>query len=58
MPDLPLPDHYEALQLSPRADRDTIERVFRHLAKRLHPDNPQTGDAESDSRRSSRPSRS
>jgi curved DNA-binding protein len=48
--DLPLPDHYEALQLSPRADRDTIERVFRHLAKRIHPDNPRTGDAERFSR--------
>jgi curved DNA-binding protein len=41
-----LPDHYEILQLSPSADRDTIDRVFRHLAKRFHPDNPETGDAE------------
>ena len=39
-------DHYEALQLSPRADVDTIGRVFRHLAKRFHPDNPDSGDAE------------
>lgn len=37
-------DHYEVLQLSPRADRDTIQRVFRHLAKRLHPDNAESGD--------------
>lgn len=40
------PDYYEALQVSPRADTHTIERVFRHLAKRFHPDNPETGDAE------------
>ena len=38
------PDFYEVLQVSPRADRETIERVFRHLAKRLHPDNRETGD--------------
>jgi hypothetical protein len=41
-----LPDHYETLQISPRADADTIDRVFRHLAKRLHPDNAESGDAE------------
>lgn len=39
-------DYYEVLQLSPNADSDTIERVFRILAKRLHPDNHETGDAE------------
>jgi curved DNA-binding protein CbpA len=38
-------DYYEVLQVSPRADGDTIERVFRHLALRLHPDNPDSGDA-------------
>jgi curved DNA-binding protein CbpA len=37
-------DHYEILQISPRADQDTIQRVFRHLAKRFHPDNPSSGD--------------
>jgi curved DNA-binding protein len=36
-------DHYEVLQLSPNADRETIERVFRILAKRYHPDNGETG---------------
>jgi curved DNA-binding protein CbpA len=41
-----LADFYEILQLSPRADRDTIERVFRHLAKRYHPDNPDSGNAD------------
>jgi hypothetical protein len=39
-------DHYEVLQLSPRADQGTIQRVFRHLAKRFHPDNRESGDAE------------
>lgn len=39
------PDYYEILQVSPRADLDTLERVFRHLAKRYHPDND-TGDAD------------
>lgn len=39
-------DHYENLQVSPNADSETIERVFRLLAKRYHPDNSQTGDSE------------
>jgi curved DNA-binding protein CbpA len=39
-------DHYETLQLSPYAHTDTVERVFRHLAKRFHPDNTETGDAQ------------
>jgi curved DNA-binding protein CbpA len=39
-------DFYEVLQVSPNADFDTIERVFRHLAKKLHPDNPTTGNAD------------
>ncbi len=38
-------NHYEVLQVSPRADQDTISRVFRHLAKRYHPDNADSGDA-------------
>jgi curved DNA-binding protein len=38
-------DYYEILQLSPRADQETIERVYRLLAKRYHPDNQNTGDA-------------
>ena len=32
-------DYYELLQLSPNADSETIERAFRHLAKKYHPDN-------------------
>lgn len=37
-------DYYEILQVSPRADQEIIERVFRQLAKRYHPDNKRTGD--------------
>jgi curved DNA-binding protein len=39
-------DYYEFLQISPNAEPDTIHRVYRFLALRLHPDNPETGDAE------------
>ena len=46
MADASAPDYYEVLQLSPRADQATIQRVFRHLAKRYHPDNQESGDAE------------
>jgi curved DNA-binding protein CbpA len=42
----PAPDHYETLQISPSAEADTIQRVFRLLAQRFHPDNQQTGDAD------------
>ncbi len=37
-------DYYELLQVSSNADTDTIERVFRHLAKKLHPDNKESAD--------------
>jgi curved DNA-binding protein CbpA len=39
-------DHYEFLQISPKAEFATIQRVYRFLAGRFHPDNPDTGDAE------------
>lgn len=39
-------DYYEILQVSPKADSETIERVFRLLAKRYHTDNQRTGDAD------------
>jgi curved DNA-binding protein len=39
-------DCYEIMQLSPNADAETIERVYRMLAQRYHPDNRQTGSAE------------
>jgi curved DNA-binding protein CbpA len=37
-------DYYELLQLSPNADTETIERVFRHLAKKYHPDSKISAD--------------
>ena len=39
-------DFYEILQLSPRADMETIHRVYRIMAARFHPDNPESGDQE------------
>jgi curved DNA-binding protein len=39
-------DYYETLQISPNADADTIQRVFRMLAQRFHPDNAETGNTE------------
>jgi curved DNA-binding protein CbpA len=39
-------DFYEVLQISPNAEPDTIQRVYRLLAQRFHPDNADTGDAE------------
>ena len=39
-------DYYEVLQISPRADTETIHRVFRMQAARYHPDNKQTGNVE------------
>ncbi|MBS1859044.1 MAG: DnaJ domain-containing protein [Acidobacteria bacterium] len=40
------PNFYEILQISPRADLDTIHRVYRIMAARFHPDNPVSGDHE------------
>lgn len=37
-------DHYEVLQLNQNADAETVERVYRILAKRFHPDNVGSGD--------------
>jgi len=37
-------DLYEALEVSPNANSETIERMFRYLARRYHPDNPATAD--------------
>ena len=39
-------DFYEFLQISPNADPETIHRVYRFLAARFHPDNPESGDPE------------
>jgi curved DNA-binding protein CbpA len=46
MSETPFVDHYEALQLSQNADAETVERVYRLLAKRYHPDNAASGDAD------------
>ena len=37
-------DYYETLEISPNANSGTIERMFRYLAQRYHPDNKDTGD--------------
>jgi curved DNA-binding protein CbpA len=39
-------DYYEMLQISPNAEPETIQRVYRMLATRYHPDNHLTGDAD------------
>ncbi len=39
-------NHYELLQISRHADMETVHRVFRIMAARFHPDNPQTGNVE------------
>jgi curved DNA-binding protein CbpA len=39
-------NYYDLLQISPQAEPATIERVYRLLAARYHPDNQETGDAE------------
>ncbi len=44
MEDFQFVDYYDVLQLSPNADPDTIRRVFRHLAKKYHPDLQHGGD--------------
>jgi len=36
-------DYYDVLQVSSTAEPETINRVFRMLAQRYHPDNQQTG---------------
>lgn len=39
-------NYYEFLQINPNAQPETIRRVYRFLAGRFHPDNPETGDTE------------
>jgi len=36
-------DYYEILEISPNANSDTVDRVFRYLAQRYHPDIQDTG---------------
>ncbi|HUF49015.1 MAG TPA: DnaJ domain-containing protein [Vicinamibacterales bacterium] len=42
----PFVDYYEVLQLGQNADQETVERVYRLLAKRYHPDNQATGNSQ------------
>ena len=42
----PLQDYYEVLQISRKAEMETIHRVYRIMALRLHPDNAETGNLE------------
>src|ERR1700732_2137841 len=37
-------NYYDLLQINPRAEPETIERVYRIMAARYHPDNQQSGD--------------
>ncbi len=46
MPNESFVDYYEMLQISPSAEEETIQRVFRMLAQRYHPDNKETGNYE------------
>lgn len=39
-------NYYDLLQIHPRAEMETIHRVYRLFAARFHPDNQKTGDAE------------
>lgn len=39
-------DLYEILEISPNASQETIDRMFRYLAQRYHPDREGTGDAD------------
>ena len=44
MPEEKPVDYYEILQVNTNAEQETIDRVYRLLAQRFHPDNHQTGD--------------
>jgi curved DNA-binding protein CbpA len=37
-------DYYEILEISSNAGTETVERMFRYLARRYHPDNQATAD--------------
>jgi curved DNA-binding protein len=42
----PAINYYDLLQINPKAEIETIERVYRILAKRYNPENTQTADPE------------
>jgi len=39
-------DYYETLEVNPTASFDTIHKIYRVLAQRIHPDNPDSGSEE------------
>jgi len=39
-------DFYELLQISPNAEMETIQRIYKMLATRYHPDNRETGNVD------------
>ena len=43
VPDSGFVDYYELLQISPNAEMETVQRVYKMLATRYHPDNTETG---------------
>ena len=43
MPDQNTEDYYDVLQISTNAEPETVNRVYRMLAQRYHPDNQQSG---------------
>ncbi|SRR5581483_2572219 len=42
----PFVDYYELMQISPNAEPETVQRVYRMLAGRYHPDNSETADVQ------------
>jgi curved DNA-binding protein CbpA len=46
MPQESFADYYEVLQVSPNAQPETVQRVYRLLAQLYHPDNKETGNKE------------
>ena len=38
-------DHYEVLGVEPNAELETIQMAYTRLAQELHPNQPETGDA-------------
>ena len=46
MPQDSFDDYYEVLQVSPNAQPETVQRVYRLLAQLYHPDNKDTGNKE------------
>ena len=46
MPDHITHDYYETLQVSAKAEPETIHRVYRLLAMRFHPDNQESGNGD------------